>query len=79
MANIKRLRNGNSLENFIYDLLEMARNGEMDNITIAFKHKDGTVLTGWYGLDAIERQTLASHQQMDIVKHMIDENYVWGE
>lgn len=79
MAKITRIRQGQSLENFLYDVLEMARNGEMDNVIVAFEMKDGNVATGYYGLDANQRQNLVSHQQMDVVKHMIDENYVWGE
>lgn len=79
MAKITRIRQGESLENFLYDVLEMARKGEMDNVILAFKQKDGNVATGYFGLDAAERQNLISHQQMDVVKNMIDENYVWGE
>lgn len=79
MAEIIRIRQGESIENFLYDLLEMARKGEINNAIVAAIDKDGNVVTGYYGLDYGQRQTLVSHQQIDIVKHMIDENYVWGE
>ena len=75
MANVKRLRSGDTLENFLYDLLEMARRGEISNIAVATKLEDGEVMTGWHNLEQADRHILVGYQQLDIVRHMIEENY----
>ncbi|WP_029333022.1 MULTISPECIES: hypothetical protein [Exiguobacterium] len=75
MAKIIPLRKVDSVHNLLHELLKMADNGELDNVIIAFNHKNGEVHTGWHNLDYSQRQTLISHQQMDVVKTMIDENY----
>lgn len=75
MAKIVQLGKADTVHNLLHELLEMANNGELDNVMVSFNHSSGEIHTAWHNLDYGQRQTLISHQQMDVVKTMIDENY----
>ena len=50
---------------------------KIDNMMIACKCKDGTVLTGYTkNLDVGSRQELLGHVQIDIINMVIKQNYI---
>ena len=65
----------NTLE--FLDMLKFeVTNLEIDNMMIACKCKDGSVLTGYTkNLDYGTRMELKSHIEMDIIKEMIENNF----
>ncbi|WP_393965799.1 hypothetical protein [Exiguobacterium sp. S22-S28] len=75
MAKIVQLGKVDTVHHLLHHLLDMANEGELDNLTVAFNHASGDVHTAWHNLDYGQRQTLVAHQQMDVVKTMIEENY----
>lgn len=79
MARIINFKNKN---NQVKDFLEEAKNivekENIDNVMIAFKLKNGEdcVMTGYCNLSMGEKQELLGHIQVDIVKDMIEHNYI---
>ena len=67
-----RTRTDNTLE--FLDMLKFeVANLEIDNMMIACKCKDGSILTGYTkNLDYGTKMELKSHVEMDIIKEMID-------
>lgn len=70
-----RTRTDNTLE--FLDMLKFeVANLEIDNMMIACKCKDGSVLTGYTkNLDYGTKMELKSHIEMDIIKEMIENNF----
>lgn len=70
-----RTRTDNTLE--FLDMLKFeVANLEIDNMMIACKCRDGSVLTGYTkNLDYGTKMELKSHIEMDIIKEMIENNY----
>lgn len=51
-------------------------NLEIDNMMVACKCKDGSILTGYTkNLDYGTKMELKSHIEMDLIKEMINDNY----
>ena len=65
----------NTLE--FLDMLKFeVANLEIDNMMIACKCKDGSILTGYTkNLDYGTKMELKSHIEMDIIKEMIENNF----
>jgi GTP cyclohydrolase I len=66
----------------IEDLLEAAKRGDITNVMVAARHKDGSVVTGYCNLDIGERQFLCSHIQTDItfeVARINADRLIYGE
>ena len=65
---------------FLEGLIEEVKNNNITNILVASKieYPDRwEILTGYtHNLDFGTKQELVSHLQMDIIKQMIDENYL---
>jgi hypothetical protein len=59
-----------NLENLIAEV----RAGNVKNYAIAAELNDGTVATGWTNANVIERQTLISHLQIDILWQVVKTN-----
>ena len=62
------------------DFLQMLEfevaNLEIDNMMVACKCKDGSILTGYTkNLDHGTKMELKSHIEMDLIKEMINDNY----
>lgn len=62
------------------DFLQMLEfevtNLEIDNMMVACKCKDGSILTGYTkNLDYGTKMELKSHIEMDLIKEMINDNY----
>lgn len=70
-----RTRTDNTLE--FLDMLKFeVANLEIDNMMIACKCRDGSVLTGYTkNLDYGTKMELKSHIEMDIIKEMIENNF----
>ena len=70
-----RTRTDNTLE--FLDMLKFeVANLEIDNMMIACKCKDGSVLTGYTkNLDYGTKIELKSHIETDIIKEMIENNF----
>jgi hypothetical protein len=70
-----RTRTDNTLE--FLDMLKFeVANLEIDNMMIACKCKDGSILTGYTkNLDYGTKMELKSHVEMDIIKEMIENNF----
>lgn len=70
-----RTRTDNTLE--FLDMLKFeVTNLEIDNMMIACKCKDGSILTGYTkNLDYGTKMELKSHVEMDIIKEMIENNF----
>lgn len=70
-----RTRTDNTLE--FLDMLKFeVANLEIDNMMIACKCRDGSVLTGYTkNLDYGTKMELKSHIEMDLIKEMIENNY----
>ena len=70
-----RTKTDNTLE--FLDMLKFeVANLEIDNMMIACKCKDGSVLTGYTkNLDYGTKMELKSHVEMDIIKEMIENNF----
>lgn len=73
MAKIIRLKRSDNVELFLYEVIGMAEEGEIDNVMIAAKLKSGEVVTGFYGLDVGDRQELISHQQIDVTREVVEQ------
>ena len=78
MAKIVQFKNQNTnLIDFLNHLIEVLKEEHINNIIIAAKCEDNTILTEYtHNLDFGTKQELVSHMQIDIVKQMIDENYI---
>lgn len=81
MAKILNFNQSNeNVIKFLENVIESAKQDEADNILVAYKTKDEEglplVMTGYCNLDNMTRQELLGHIQIDIVKKMIDENYI---
>lgn len=70
-----RTNTDNTLE--FLDMLKFeVANLEIDNMMIACKCRDGSVLTGYTkNLDYGTKMELKSHIEMDIIKEMIENNF----
>lgn len=73
MAKVIRLKRSANVESFLYEVIGMAEEGEIDNVMIAAKLKSGEVVTGFYGLDVGARQELISHQQIDVTREVVEQ------
>lgn len=63
----------------IKDLLRAAEQGKIKNVLIAAEvagSQEGTVVTGWVNMDYETRARMLVHHQMDLVKAMIEINYL---
>lgn len=67
---------------FLDEIKEEVEKNNIQNIMIACKIPESenpaqySILTGYAGLDTGGKQELLSHIQLDIVKDMINQNYV---
>lgn len=69
-----------NVKKFLNEVIEEVDNLEIDNMIIASKLKDGTVITGYTkNLDMGEKQELLGHIQADIINEMIRINYIDSE
>lgn len=69
-----------NVKKFLNEVIEEVDNLEIDNMIIASKLKDGTVVTGYTkNLDMGEKQELLGHIQADIINEMIRINYIDSE
>lgn len=69
-----------NVKKFLNEVIEEVDNLEIDNMIIASKLKDGTVITGYTkNLDMGEKQELLGHIQADIINEMILINYIDSE
>lgn len=57
-------------------LLEKAKAGEFDNFIFACKLQNGEVATSWSNADFGLRAELISHNHMDLIAGMVEENYI---
>jgi len=57
-------------------LLEKAKSGEFDNFIFACKLPSGEVATSWNNADFGMRAELISHNHMDLIAGMVEENYI---
>ena len=68
---------------FLKEVIKSIKEDNTDNLLIAYKTKDEEglplVMTGYCNLDNMARQELLGHIQVDIIKKMIDENYITPE
>lgn len=65
------------VKEFLNEVKEEVDNLEIDNMIIASKLKDGTVITGYTkNLDMGMKQELLGHIQADIINEMIQINYI---
>ncbi|MGD9678426.1 MAG: hypothetical protein AB7V16_08795 [Vulcanibacillus sp.] len=55
-------------------ILELARNGEIENFILAAKLPNGEVATSWSNADVGTRNELVSHLQLDVVYAVIEAN-----
>lgn len=69
-----------NVKDFLDEVKEEVDNLEINNLIIASKLKDGTVITGYTkNLDMGEKQELLGHIQADIIDEMIRINYIDSE
>lgn len=69
-----------NVKDFLDEVKEEVDNLEINNLIIASKLKDGTVITGYTkNLDMGEKQELLGHIQADIINEMIRINYIDSE
>lgn len=62
---------------FLNNVIEEVKEHNIDNILIACKDKETqSVLTGYANLNQGEKQELLGHIQVDIVRDMINRNYI---
>lgn len=64
---------------YIKELLAKAESGEIKNLMIAgegIDNGDKVVLTGWVNMDCETRTRMLVHHNMDLVKSMIEANYI---
>ena len=78
MRNIIKLRtNTDNVLEFLDSIKEEVINGNIDNMMIACKCNDGSIMTGYTNnLNYGTKMVLLGHVQSDIIKDMIDENYI---
>lgn len=79
MSNIIKLRTkSDNVLDFLEEAIDIVKKENVDNIMIAFKLKqeDSNVMTGYCNLNMGEKQELLGHIQVDIVKDMIEQNYI---
>lgn len=82
MAKIIKMKSKNeSILQFLEECKEEVIKNNIDNIMVAMKLKqeDAYVMTGYANLNMAEKQELLGHIQVDIVKDMIQENYITPE
>lgn len=72
-----KTKNDNAIE-FLEEAIEIAKKENVDNLMIAFKLKqeNANVMTGYCNLNMAEKQELLGHIQVDIIKDMIEQNYI---
>lgn len=62
---------------FLMDILEEVDNLGIDNIMIASKLKDETIITGYTkNLDVGRKQELLGHLQVNIINEIVQINYI---
>lgn len=78
MAQIIKLRtNTDNVIEFLESLIEEVKTQGIDNMMIACKYPDKSVLTGYTNnLDYGNKIELVGHIQVDITRDMINENYI---
>ncbi|GLC88694.1 hypothetical protein [Lysinibacillus piscis] len=76
MAKITRISTPQAqIVDVIEQILDLAKKGEIKNITLAAEHStNGEVLTGYANADVNERQYLMSHIQSDITMAIVAAN-----
>jgi|GEM_PF-1836795 len=75
MAKIIPLRaEEESLQDFLVNIVADLEERGCTNAIIAAKAPDNTVLIGYFGLDASERQEICAHVQCDIIDNMVRVN-----
>ena len=78
MADIIKLNTPpNNVLEFLEEVKRVVMENHIDNLMIACKDKEEQyVYTGYAGLNEAEKQELLGHIQVDIVRDMIDRNYI---
>ena len=78
MAKIINFKSTNSqVIDFLKEAIDIVKDKNIDNVLISFKVKDdNSIMTGYCNLDMGEKQELVSHIQIDIVRDMINQNYI---
>ncbi|MBT2661938.1 hypothetical protein [Bacillus sp. ISL-45] len=67
-------KNQMGLVKHIEELLEKAKSGEIQNVMVAAEASDRTIMTGYYNLDAQEKQYMLGHVQADITMAIVEAN-----
>ena len=68
----------NQAVDFLKEAIKIVEEENIDNVLIAFKSKgdEPCVMTGYCNLDMGGKQELIGHLQIDVIKDMINQNYV---
>lgn len=75
MAKIIRFKTPqDNLVEALEKILELARNGGIENFILAAKLPNGEVATSWFNADVGTRNELVSHLQLDVVYAVIEAN-----
>lgn len=62
---------------FLNNVIEDVKKNNIDKIIVACKDKENQlVLTGYANLNRAEKQELLGHIQVDIIRDMIESNYI---
>lgn len=68
--------NSDSVEDFMQKTKEFFLENNMTSITMIAKSKEGHIATGYLACDFGTMLELCGHLQVDIMRKMINENYV---
>lgn len=66
-------KNQRELVRHIEELLEMAKKGEIKSVMVAAE-AENQIVTGYYNLDAQEKQYMLGHFQSDITMAIVEAN-----
>lgn len=62
---------------FLEEIADVMKDNNLDSFIFVSKNKaDNNIFVGYCNLSIGERQELLGHLQLDIIKRMIEENYI---